>query len=268
MPPSLCRHSVAMPSAASSAARSTPEECVGFCRRCGCRHGLGQADSIRHAAQLLARLEKEGRIDLASADHAADPELVLDHLSGPARGQMFGVLTYEDRDGSTGVLRAFSGQYNGRWQVAGWVPPLFDVGQWHQVNQPQEARIKELGRHIARLAEDAPQRRHLLAERRLLSQQLMKRLHGLYRLTNFRGQTSTLAEAFIGPGGMPTGTGDCCAPKLLNYAARHELRPLGISEFFLGRENRSQTRQHGVFYPSCTAKCRPILGFLLCGLKP
>lgn len=267
MPPTHCLYSLTRAQPSSSAASAAPAACAGYCRRCDRHHGLGQADSIRHAGLLLARIEKEGRIDLASAGHAADPELALDHLLGPARGQMFGVLTYQGPDGSTGVLRAFSGQYNGRWRVAGWVPPLFDVEQWHQVNQPQEARIKELGRHIARLAEDAPQRRHLLAERRLLSQQLMKRLHGLYRLTNFRGQTSTLAEAFSGPGGMATGTGDCCAPKLLNYAARHALRPLGISEFFLGRENRSQTRQHGVFYPSCAAKCRPILGFLLCGLQ-
>jgi hypothetical protein len=92
-------------------------------------------------------------------------------------------------------------------------------------------------------------------------------IHGLYRLTNFRGETASLEEAFIGSNGIPTGTGDCCAPKLLNYAAKNNLRPLGISEFFWGKENRSGGHRHGAFAASCAEKCQPILGFMLCGLN-
>lgn len=76
-----------------------------------------------------------------------------------------------------------------------------------------------------------------------------------------------IEEAFCEDKGIPTGTGDCCAPKLLNYAARNRLKPIGISEFFFGRENKSETRKHGEFYPSCKIKCEPILGFMLCGLE-
>jgi hypothetical protein len=94
----------------------------------------------------------------------------------------------------------------------------------------------------------------------------MQDIHRLYTLTNFRGELRPLTEAFTASGGIPTGTGDCCAPKLLNQAIQKCLLPLGMAEFYWGRENSSQTRHHGRFYPSCDTKCTPILGFMLCGL--
>jgi hypothetical protein len=75
----------------------------------------------------------------------------------------------------------------------------------------------------------------------------MTRIQGLYRLSNFRGESRPMTEVF--QGGIPTGAGDCCAPKLLNHAALHGLTPLGISEFYWGRENRSGRRKHGEFHP-------------------
>lgn len=98
-----------------------------------------------------------------------------------------------------------------------------------------------------------------------MSQELMQKLHAIYRLANFRGQTSTLFAAYINDGGIPTGTGDCCAPKLLHQAATMNLTPVSIAEFYWGKVNRSQSRHHGRFYPSCREKCWPILGHLLCG---
>jgi hypothetical protein len=102
--------------------------------------------------------------------------------------------------------------------------------------------------------------------RKQLSQRWMQEIHTLYSLSNFRGQKRPLNEVFTGTGGIPTGTGDCCAPKLFNQAVKENLQPLGLTEFYWGRENASQTRQHGRFYPSCASKCAPILGFMLCGL--
>ncbi len=214
----------------------------------------------------MAELEKMGRIDLLASDQEADPHLSLNYLDGPALGQMFGVLEYQAPDGKRGVLRAFSGQYNGRWQVAGWAPPLFAEEIWQETNYPMERQIKALSQIIQQLPTDDLHRLQLIQKRRALSQQLMKDLHAVYCLNNFRGESKSLADVFLDKKGIPTGTGDCCAPKLLNYAARHRLTPLGISEFYMGRQNRSQTKQHGAFYPSCSGKCQPILGFLLCGL--
>ena len=109
-------------------------------------------------------------------------------------------------------------------------------------------------------------RSSLVKQRKLLSQNLMKEIHSLYNISNFRGETMPLNDIFIG-NGIPTGTGDCCAPKLLNEAARRRFIPKGLLEFYWGKENPSKTRQHGHFYTSCIDKCQPILGFMLCGLE-
>ena len=239
--------------------------CSGHCSRCGQTHSLPVSPALEPARELMRNLEQEGRIDLHLPKSEADSALSLDYLWGPARGQMFGVLVYEDAAGTRGVLKAFSCQYNGIWEVSGWVPPVFDVTAFHALVDPVEREIKRLGREIAALQE-GEDRRRLVRRRKEMSRELMREIHSLYRLRNFRGESRLMAEVFQGSGNMPTGTGDCCAPKLLHHAAVHGLRPLGLAEFYWGRENRSGSRRHGEVYPACVEKCRPILGFQLCGV--
>ena len=243
------------------------KSCGGYCVRCDTEHFLDQDLAQRHCLELMEELQTKKRIDLLTADHEADPHFSTEYLFGAARGQMFGVMVCCRTDGSTTLLRAFSGQYDGRWTVPGWAPPLFDVAAFDTINTPEEKKIKELGRQMDLLPNDVEQRKALKNERKTRSQQLMKDIHDLYELTNFRNETRPLQEVFLGNNGIPTGTGDCCAPKLFNHAAKNSLIPLGVAEFYWGRENRSSTRQHGYFYPSCAGKCRPILGFMLCGLE-
>jgi len=238
-------------------------DCAGFCRDCGCEHALPAQAALPHARDLLTTLERFGNIGLGEVN--ADPRLSLQYLYGPARGQMFGVLLYADTAGRQGVLKAFSGQYNGIWTVPGWAGPILDPAEFARTIERDEPRIKDLTRRMQGLGVDDPSRLAMLAQRRELSRNLMDRIFGLYRLTNFHGRTRALAEVFMGSS-MPTGTGECCAPKLLHHAALHGLTPLGLAEFFVGRENRSATRRHGHFFAPCAEKCRPILGFLLCGL--
>ncbi|MFN6209288.1 MAG: RluA family pseudouridine synthase, partial [Microcystis sp.] len=58
----------------------------------------------------------------------------------------------------------------------------------------------------------------LKQQRRKLSKQLQELLYQSYCLNNFSGQSLSLAK-LMGSNLLPTGTGECCAPKLLNYAA-------------------------------------------------
>ncbi|MEF2144043.1 MAG: hypothetical protein V3573_01240 [Desulfovibrionaceae bacterium] len=240
--------------------------CRGFCSRCGHEHTLGAGPAIAAARELWNALQHHGRLDFDVPPEQADSAFSLELLHGPARGQMFGVLAYEDGADRRGVLRAFSGQYNSLWRVPGWVDPLPDIREYQALNEPEEARIKSLSREMQALASDDLRSRALRRERLARCRELMLQLHALYRLRNFRGQEKSMAEVFLGGGGMPAGTGDCCSPKLLQHAALHGLRPLGLVEFYYGRANRSETRRHGQWYPSCEGKCAPILGFMLCGL--
>ncbi|MBM9530648.1 hypothetical protein JWG42_10860 [Desulfoprunum benzoelyticum] len=239
--------------------------CRGFCRACGREHRLHVNGALRHGLQLMELLRTRRSLDLDGAATAPDRRLSTDWLYGEARGKMFGVLECLAPDGSTRILRAFSGQYNGLWEIDGWAPPLFDSRQLAAISAEVEREIKELGAELAHI-DDPDLRRTLRRRRRQLSQDLMRRIHGLYRLTNFHGREASLFAA-CGGHAIPTGTGDCCAPKLLGLAARSNLAPLGLAEFFWGRSNRSGTREEGRFYPSCEEKCAPILGFLLCGLE-
>lgn len=239
------------------------EDCTGFCRDCGVEHALPAAPAVPHAMALMAEIEARGGIAPPGSD---DPRLGLDYLFGPARGQMFGVLVCLGRDGGERVLKAFSGQYNGVWEVQGWTPPMVDPDEFRRATEVDEPRIKSLTARIQGLAPEDPVRGGLLAERRALSRELMDRIFDLYRPINFRGQRRLLREAFLGRS-MPTGTGECCAPKLLHHAALSGLVPLALAEFYVGRENRSGTRAHGRFFAPCAEKCRPLLGFLLCGAQ-
>jgi tRNA pseudouridine32 synthase / 23S rRNA pseudouridine746 synthase len=102
--------------------------------------------------------------------------------------------------------------------------------------------------------------RQLKQQRKRLSQQLQAQMHSSYRITNFAGETRSLSDLLTS---MPTGTGECCAPKLLHYAATHHLKPLTMAEFWWGESIGDKLQ--GEFYEACVERCQPIMGFLLSG---
>jgi tRNA pseudouridine32 synthase / 23S rRNA pseudouridine746 synthase len=103
----------------------------------------------------------------------------------------------------------------------------------------------------------------LKQQRSELSRQLQTQMHKAYSLMNFFGRSLSLQQLM--PSGLPTGTGDCCAPKLLHYAATHNLKPLAMAEFWWGGSYRDKIQ--GEFYGACTERCQPLMGFLLSGLS-
>ena len=239
----------------------------GFCTRCQTTHTLPMGGAKIAALELIQQLDREKRLDGHLPPEQADPRFSTDYLFGAARGKMFGILECRRADNSVMTVKSFSGQYNGQWEIDGWVPPLFDLRRWHKVNDDTEKEIKRIGAKIHALGQTSSRANELVRQRKQLSRHLMKALHQLYTLHNFRSERRALAQAYTGSNGIPNGTADCCAPKLLNFAARNNLRPLGLAEFYYGRQNKQGNRIHGHFYPSCRNKCAPILGFMLCGLN-
>ncbi|MEH2046176.1 RluA family pseudouridine synthase [Nostoc sp.] len=132
-----------------------------------------------------------------------------------------------------------------------------------QLKRQQNAVLQPLQQVIA--ATDA-RISELKQRRKALSCQLQAQMHASYSLTNFSGRSQSLQQLM--PGGSPTGTGDCCAPKLLHYAATHNLKPLAMAEFWWGTSSVNQDKIPGKFYGACAERCQPLMGFLLSGLKP
>ena len=236
----------------------------GYCHSCGKTHYLKQGKAREYCLELIQKLEENGRIDFEIPQHEANPRLSLDYIKGDAGGQMFGVLECQNPDGQTVILKAFSGQYNGTWNVEGWTPPLLDPEKFDALVGDVDKQIKDLGNRIDGLPEGL-KKQELTQERKKLSQGLMKKIHALYRVHNFRSEVKSLFDLF--EKGIPTGTGDCCAPKLLNAAAKDKLTPGSLAEIYWGKTNRSGTRLQGKFYNPCEEKCQPVLGFMLCGIR-
>lgn len=108
----------------------------------------------------------------------------------------------------------------------------------------------------------------LKRERREGSDALQRWLFDQYVMLNAKGMRRTLIDIFARFNGTlpPAGAGDCCAPKLLQFAYAHNLRPVSLAEFWLGAPPSTEVRRHLQFYPPCRSKCYPILQFMLQGL--
>ena len=175
----------------------------------------------------------------------------------PTEGKMFGVLVVKAEEG-LGFLAAYSGLLEGRNDWPYFVPPVFDA-------QQPDGHFKQTEREISAKGGD-----------KQMSQELQLWLFHQYRMLNAKGETKDLVDIWqdyhcsprirnrypLPPGG----TGDCCAPKLLQYAFSHGLRPVCMAEFWWGPSPKSEIRHHGQFYPACRGKCKPILTWMLQGL--
>lgn len=108
-------------------------------------------------------------------------------------------------------------------------------------------------------------------ERKQRSDALQRWLFTQHQLVTPTGETRSLLQVFTDYAQKtgskqvvpPSGTGECCAPRLLNYANAHGMKPLAMAEFWYGASPKGEIRHHGSFYEPCQAKCVPILGSLL-----
>ena len=169
------------------------------------------------------------------------------------QGKMFGVLLYEG-----GYLAAFSAKLDGSYDHEGFVPPIFEM------TTPPVGTSK------------------------VESQRLQRLLFANYHFLNGKGETKNLLEIFAneppilspeewfnkgerlkvkGERIPPSGAGECCAPKLLQYAFQHRLQPIELAEFWIGAPSKTEIRREGEFYAPCSGRCVPILKHMLEGMN-
>ncbi len=109
----------------------------------------------------------------------------------------------------------------------------------------------------------------LLKERRKsLSAALQEHLFEQYQFLNSKKEVKNLSQVFTETSSqnLPAGSGECAAPKLLQYAFLHNFKPIAMAEFWWGQSPNKEIRKHQQFYPACQGKCKPILTHMLAGI--
>ena len=204
----------------------------------------------------------------------ADIESHAEWREEVGRGKMFGFLLYDG-----GMLKAYSGQILGRSDWSGYVPAIFDYLQPDGYFKTHEAEITLLNKEVERyrgINVKGDERRRLdaiRAERKERSQALQRWLFTQFQITNPEGRCASVLEVFgeyakrnvLRQTVPPSGTGECCAPKLLNYANGHGLKPLALAEFWYGDSPKGEVRYHGRFYEPCQSRCQPIIWWMMSG---
>ena len=105
----------------------------------------------------------------------------------------------------------------------------------------------------------------LKLERKNRSTRLQNEIFDQYQFLNQAGEVKTLSDIF-GEDVPRSGAGECAAPKLLQYAFQHQMKPIALAEFWWGQSPKAAIRKHQYFYPACIGKCKPILGHMLEGI--
>ena len=179
-------------------------------------------------------------------------------------GKMFGVLVVKgsvvSNQYSDHFLAAFSAKLDGSYYHEGFVPPVYEM------TEEPIGTNKEESRRLQRL------------------------LFANYNFINGKGESKNLLEIFKEektiipadewfddsrkskvesqkPHLPPSGAGECCAPKLLQYALTHGMEPVSMAEFWVGAPSKTEIRQEGAFYAPCSGKCAPILRHMFEGLE-
>ena len=141
----------------------------------------------------------------------------------------------------------------------------YQKAEFKRMRQRHAQELNKLKKHIVDYQKTVDNLKH---QRKVMSEQLQGQLFDLFVLRNAQGESCSVKDIFykslhrLPPGG----TGDCCAPKLLNHAFNHGLHPLCMAEFWVGKSPLGEVRHHGHFYPACRGKCLPLLQFMLQGL--
>ena len=141
----------------------------------------------------------------------------------------------------------------------------FQKAQLKRLKDKWKEALAETGAQISAFETEISALKKERAER---SDELQKWIFENALIHNAIGKVSSIWEVFNADGLIPPGgTGDCAAPKLLEYAYANGLQPLAMGEFWYGLSPETAVRTHGHFYPSCTSKCGSLLSYMMQGLS-
>lgn len=164
-------------------------------------------------------------------------------------------------------LVAYSGVVNGLVDADQYfVPPVYDLQNPDDFYLQKDRAISNINHELATSDTLAPSKvKRLKTERRQLSIALQREIFSHFNFINPSGTYRNVIDIFADAkrGFPPGGTGECAAPRLLQFAYEHNLKPLQVAEFWYGSSPAGIQRIHGHFYPSCIEKCSPILRYMI-----
>ena len=206
-----------------------------------------EVERLEHSPELLALLQREVAMRQKISDEIEDfKALMARHKQERDQRRVAANLTASEQEELLNQSR-------------------FEKAELKRIRQRLDGELQEI------LDEKDTFYRHITdmkAHRKAMSEALQERIFRLFIVNNARGETRNLVDVFKPLGTLPpAGAGECCAPRLLNYAFNHELNPLCMAEFWWGASPVGEVRHHGHFYPACRSKCKPILEFMLQGLE-
>lgn len=140
----------------------------------------------------------------------------------------------------------------------------FEKAELKRMKSRWDKEIERIKKEVDTIIQESETLKKARAE---MSDNLQKWIFSQYVVHNHYGDQTTIYDIFASEGiSPPGGTGECAAPKLLEHAYRNGLRPLAMGEFWYGKSPDTAVRTQGHFYPSCTSKCGPLLGFMMKGI--
>ena len=146
----------------------------------------------------------------------------------------------------------------------------YQKAQLRRIRQRWEHMLHALQQRLVRHQNALETLKKLRKEK---SDHLQTWLFDQFQLVNSHGASCSLRTIFASYDPQrpyltpPAGTGECCEPKLLQYAFLHHMQPLGLAMFWWGESPEGEIRHHKQYYPACQSKCAPILHWMLQGME-
>ena len=136
---------------------------------------------------------------------------------------------------------------------------------YKRLTKQWKVQLETTQQHVDTLQQEID---NLKQERKARSAMLQQQLFEQYQFLNQAGEKKHLLDIFKNTllNTPPAGAGECAAPKLLQYAFKHHLKPIALAEFWWGESPKMEIRKHLHYYPACKGKCEPILGHMLSGM--
>ncbi len=228
-------------------------------------------ESARHYCQKLISLIEKGEVELVQCGRLSEER--------KGQGVMIGALVCWEKTENTGrrvVLYTVSGNnkqlkitrpsYNPFVEKSIFVPSIVSSDKIDSALEENDLEIHKLTEQINKLTlvnKTSEERKQLINQRTRLTDESLKKVFNLYKFKQYDGKSISLNKIITQHCNHlpPTGTGDCCAPKLLSYAFAHGLEPVSMDEVYYGRDTKN--KKNGVSYPPCDERCGFILPSIL-----